>query len=91
MTTMSTMSTFDLDTIFKTLQAWVTDSGNRRDGSSPSGQADLINEGWLDSLGLMSLISQVEDLLGRPLEDGEMRMQNFVCIDTIVRKFFKAA
>jgi acyl carrier protein len=85
------MSTHHADDVFKTLQKWVTDSGHRHDGSSPARDADLIKEGWIDSIGLMTLISEVEDLLGRPLEDSEMRMQNFVSLDSIVRKFFAAA
>jgi acyl carrier protein len=89
MTTM--MNSHHTEDIRKTLQKWILDTGTRRDPQGPNADADLIQEGWIDSLGLMSLISQVEDMLGRPLEDDEMRMQNFVSIDNIIRNLFKPA
>jgi len=78
--------------IRKALQKWVVDEGIRRDApGGPAPDVDLMQEGWIDSLGLMSLISQVEDMLGRPLRDSEMRMQNFVSIDSVVRNLFAQA
>ena len=79
------------DAIRKQLHRWILDQGGRRDASGPAPDADLVQEGWIDSLGLMSLISHVEDLLGRPLNDEEMRMGNFVSIDSIVRALFGPA
>ena len=90
-TTMTMMTTHHPEDIRKALQKWVVDMGTRRDPQGPTAEADLIQEGWIDSLGLMSLISQVEDMLGRPLGDDEMRMQNFVSLDSIVRNLFKPA
>ena len=79
----------DIDDIRRQLRAWVREQGNRPDGEAPADAADLLKEGWIDSLGLMMLMSCVEDLLGRALRDDEMRMQNFVSIDSIVRGLFR--
>jgi acyl carrier protein len=86
--------THDYDTqhVRRQLRKWVADEGPRRgEANGPDDGADLLQEGWIDSLGLMSLITHVEDLLGRALSDDEMRMQNFVSIDSIVRALFRQA
>jgi len=83
--------THDTDSARTRLHQWILEQGSRRDPQGPPHDADLQQEGWIDSLGMMTLISFVEDLLGRELTEREMRMQNFVSIDSIVRALFAPA
>jgi acyl carrier protein len=70
------------------LRKWVLDEGLKNDGEGPADDVDLMQEGFLDSLGLMGLIAFVEELRGKPLSDEEMRMENFTTINRIVKVFF---
>lgn len=81
----------DPDSARAQLHQWIVEQGSRRDPQGPTGDADLQQEGWIDSLGLMTLIIHVEELLGRELTEREMRMQNFASIDSIVRALFAPA
>ena len=70
------------------LGQWVLEQGARHEPPGPAPDDDLQDGGWIDSLGLMGLISHVEDLLGRPLEDHEIRMHHFSTLAAVVRTFF---
>jgi acyl carrier protein len=70
------------------LGQWIVEQGMRHDLPGPAPDADLMDEGWIDSLGLMGLISHIEDLLARPLEDNEIRMHHFSSLSAVVRQFF---
>jgi acyl carrier protein len=83
------MIVMDKERALKTLRQWILDEGTRRDPPGPADGADLVQEGWLDSLGIMSLISHVEDLLGRPLGEREIRMHNFASLSAIAHAFFE--
>jgi acyl carrier protein len=72
------------------LRQWITDVG-AKPGVALGDTNDIVGEGFLDSLGLMSLISYVEELRGRPIEEDELRMENFTCLARIVEVFFAAA
>jgi acyl carrier protein len=66
------------------LRAWVSEHGQRPGAAALTDQADLLQEGFIDSLGLMELISYVEEVRGRALADADMRMEHFKSIDHIV-------
>jgi len=85
------MSTDTRTDIRQSLCDWIAREGLRRRDGAPAADADLVQDGWLDSLGLMTLISHVEDLLGRPLHDHEMRMHHFVSVDAVARHLFASA
>lgn len=70
------------------LRRWIVDTGTRPDADALTDASDIVGEGFLDSLGLMALISYVEELRERPLEEDELRMENFSCIDRIVEVLF---
>ncbi len=72
------------------IRKWVRDEGRRTDGDAAD-DADLMEDGYLDSLGLMSMIGYVEELRGRMMADEEMRMENFTSIKRIVKVFFTPA
>jgi acyl carrier protein len=71
------------------LRKWVLAEGVKNGGEEPADADDLMQEGFLDSLGLMGLIAYVEELRDKPLSDEEMRMENFTTINRIVKVFFE--
>lgn len=72
----------------KLLQDWVITNG-RANISRGIGKEDLLmSTGILDSLGMMSLISYVEALLGREIPDELMSFDNFESIQKIQSVFF---
>ncbi len=80
--------TAETDRIRALLRQWVLEEGMRPGAQGLADGMDLMQEGFIDSLGLMSLISYVEDLRARALTDEEMRMEHFVSIDSIVDALF---
>lgn len=48
----------------------------------------LMKEGYIDSLGMMSLITHVEQLLGHEIPDELMSFDNFESIQKIADIFF---
>lgn len=45
--------------------------------------SQLLEEGVLDSLGVLELVNYLQDELGVPVEDEELIPENFSSIDTI--------
>ena len=66
------------------LHAWVRHHGQRPGAAGLTDDSDLLHDGFIDSLGLMELISYVEEVRGRALRDADMRMEHFKSIDNIV-------
>ncbi len=50
----------------------------------------LFEDGFINSINILTLIGFVEHRLGRRLEDGEIRMAGFRSVRSIVREFFHA-
>ena len=70
------------------LRQWVFERGLRGHDEALQPGSHLLEEGWLDSLGLISLIVFLERLRGRPFADGELAAGSLVSIERIRQTFF---
>jgi acyl carrier protein len=71
------------------LKNWVATNGRRGRDDDVDGEELLMEAGVLDSLGMMSLISYVETLLGSEIPDELMSFDNFESIQKIHSVFFE--
>lgn len=69
------------------LMEWVL-ANARGDRQSLRAEHLLMKEGYIDSLGMMSLIAKVEQLLGREIPDELMSFDNFDSVRKIGDVFF---
>lgn len=53
-------------------------------GASVSADEDLLLSGLLDSLGVMALVSFIEKTQAAPVPAGDITIENFSSVDTIV-------
>jgi acyl carrier protein len=73
------------------LRQWILDAGGHADDGMLQTDTHLVDAGYIDSLGLISLILHVERLRGAPIADAQMSMQNFVSIEKIEQTFFRGS
>ena len=78
------MTAASCDPYLARLGRWLSEHGNRA-GEVPSGDANLFEAGYIDSLGLIRLILFVETLRGAPVEGHLMKPENFVSLHRIVQ------
>jgi acyl carrier protein len=70
------------------LRRWVIESAGRTDDGALQPDTDLMEEDYIDSLGLISLIVFVENLRGTPIDEKDMSAKNFVSLRQIQKAFF---
>jgi acyl carrier protein len=70
------------------LRRWVIETAGRTDDGALQPDTDLMQEDYIDSLGLISLILIVEKLRGAPIDEKDMSAKNFVSLCQIQRIFF---
>lgn len=72
------------------VKRWILESGGRIDGAALHADTNLLDEEYIDSLGLMSLILMIEQLRGAPIGEADMSAQNFLSLRQIEKTFFPA-
>jgi acyl carrier protein len=70
------------------LRRWVIESSGRADDGGLHPDSNLLEQGYVDSLGLISLILFVENLRGTPISENQMSVQSFISLRQIEKTFF---
>ena len=77
------------DQLILALKTWIiqhsSDSKNR---SQLSPEDNLINDGWINSLQIIELLSYIETLKGSPIDVSKLTHQNFKSIHSIINTIF---
>jgi acyl carrier protein len=76
------------DTPISKVKSWILESGGRVDDGALQADTNLLDEEYIDSLGLMSLILFIEKLRGAPIGEGDMSAPNFLSLRQIEKTFF---
>ncbi len=74
--------------ILTELKRWVVSQGRVRDESQFKLDSNLMEEGYLDSLGLMSLVAYVEGKIGAEISEKQMSFSSFESLQKIYEVFF---
>lgn len=70
------------------LRQWILEFGGRVDDGALQPDTNLLDEEYIDSLGLMSLMLFIENLRGGPINEKDMSVQNFASLRQIEKTFF---
>ncbi len=70
------------------LRAWVMQHTRLKSVTSVSDDVDLISQRIIDSLRFVELVLQVEEMLGRVIEEDSIRVEDFRTIDAIWSAYF---
>jgi len=81
----------DKDTISRNLTDWIFANARGHNKESIREDHMLMEKGYLDSLGVMSLIAYVETLLGHEIPDELMSFENFESMQKIKHVFFEGS
>ncbi len=74
--------------VLQGLMDWLATSARGQNPGRVREDCLLMKEGYIDSLGMMSLISYVETLLNREIPDELMSFENFESVQKIMAVFF---
>lgn len=69
------------------LRRWIIESASRTDDGALQPDTNLLEEGYIDSLGLIGLILFVEQLRGAPIVGEQLSAQNFLSLRRIEQTF----
>jgi acyl carrier protein len=72
------------------VRRWILECAGRVDDGALQAETNLLDEEYIDSLGLISLILFVEKLRGAPISEADMSAQNFFSLRQIEKTFFAA-
>ena len=79
------------ETAVQALMTWVASHARGQNREQIQAQDFLMKDGYIDSLGMMSLIAYVESLLGTEIPDDLMSFDNFESVQKIEAVFFRGS
>jgi acyl carrier protein len=68
------------DGLISQVRKWIIESAGRADDGALQPDTNLMDDEYLDSLGMMGLILFIEELRGMPIEENDMSVHNFVSL-----------